>query len=187
MASAFEGLSRVFADQGDIDRALRLAGSAAGLRRMARSLARSRIRSSSASAIWRWRNAIPPGRSAAGTRVGCCRSSGRSASPCRRRRDLRLIVCRIDEAPHRFDAVDWKTGDPPVLGDECFVGREVDAINLVVGDEAVDPLDLWPELAKRLQRTEGGVSNLRLGHLDADGTLRSMMNFGMTAAPFIRI
>jgi hypothetical protein len=38
--------------------------------------------------------------------------------------------------------------------DERLVGREVDTVDLVVGDEAVNPLDLRTKLAKHFERLE---------------------------------
>ena len=51
----------------------------------------------------------------------------------------------IDHRPHRGNPVRGKTSALGVLADQLLVLREVDAVDLVVGDEAVDPLNVGSE------------------------------------------
>src|SRR5437588_6529435 len=52
---------------------------------------------------------------------------------------------RIDGRPHLLDRVHGKASAAPVLADDAFVGRVVQADDLVVADVAVDPLDVGAE------------------------------------------
>src|SRR5919198_1560771 len=55
----------------------------------------------------------------------------------------------IKQPAHRRHAVDWKAGLPAVFTNQRFVGSPVNAVHLVVGDEAVDPPNLGAQLPER--------------------------------------
>src|ERR1700752_1401515 len=50
-----------------------------------------------------------------------------------------------------------------------LVRREIDAVDLVVGDEAVDPLNFWAQLAQGLEGLERGVADFGFGQLRCAG------------------
>jgi hypothetical protein len=52
-----------------------------------------------------------------------------------------------------------------VLLNKGLVRREVDAVDLVVADEAVNPLDLRTELAERLERLQGPFADFGIREL----------------------
>jgi len=54
---------------------------------------------------------------------------------------LLLGSCRIDEAADRGDAIGRKAYAPGVLVNGRLIGGEVDAIHLVAGNVAMEPLD----------------------------------------------
>ena len=85
----------------------------------------------------------------------------------------------IEQAPDRGDAIDGQAGQPRVGDDQALVRRVVDAVHLVVGDEAVDPLDVRPEVGQGL-RDFSDASRIWVSDQSAmPGTMRSMTNFGM--------
>ena len=49
---------------------------------------------------------------------------------------------RIDDVAHLRDAVGRKAGVLRMLPDQLGIGRAVDAVDLVIGDVAMDPLDV---------------------------------------------
>src|SRR3954453_2433231 len=49
--------------------------------------------------------------------------------------------------------VAWKAAESGMLADHVFVRRAVDAVELVIGDVAVDPLDLWSEIVENRARS----------------------------------
>src|SRR5262245_10134094 len=57
---------------------------------------------------------------------------------------------RVDHRPDFGDDVGGKAGQPCVFTDHGFVFGQVYAERLVVGDEALLPLDAGPELRQRL-------------------------------------
>src|SRR5205085_3475234 len=80
---------------------------------------------------------------------------------------------RIDDRSDLVDLIGGKAAALGMLADQILVGGAIDAINLVVGDVAVDPLDLRPEI------TEDGAGGLR-GHLEVFGTeLPSTRHFSL--------
>src|SRR5262249_30507570 len=62
---------------------------------------------------------------------------------------------RVDDRPHLRDAVRREPALPRVLANEIRRGRDVDAVDPVVGDVALDPLDLGS------QAVEDGARPLR--------------------------
>jgi hypothetical protein len=52
----------------------------------------------------------------------------------------------IDDRPDFRNPVGGEATHLGVLADHGFIGRDVDAIDLVVGDEALNPLNLGPQL-----------------------------------------
>src|SRR5580704_6888955 len=54
----------------------------------------------------------------------------------------------VDDAANLGDAVGGEAALAGVLADHLFVGRDVDAVDFVVGDVAMKPLDLGTEIAQ---------------------------------------
>jgi hypothetical protein len=71
--------------------------------------------------------------------------------------DAALGRRRVDNRSDLRDPIDWESTLRRVLADKVFIRRDVDAIDPVRRDEALDPLDLWSKLAKYIAR------NLRHG------------------------
>src|SRR6185437_2156004 len=67
----------------------------------------------------------------------------------------------IDARAHLRHLVGGKAAASGVLPNEGFVRGDVDAVDLVVGDEALDPLDPGPEVAQHAAR--GGGDSLPIG------------------------
>jgi len=94
---------------------------------------------------------------------------------------MRLLVCRagspqasglggrgVDDGIYPGDRVSREAALPGVLTDHLFIGRVVDAINLVTCHVAVNPLDLRAEFAKD---TAGGLRDgLKLRGRELSGT-----------------
>src|SRR4051812_28059823 len=59
---------------------------------------------------------------------------------------------RVDYLAHLGDLVGRKSADLGVLADDAFILGEIDAERLVVGDVALDPLDVGGKLIQRLVR-----------------------------------
>ena len=55
---------------------------------------------------------------------------------------------RVDDVPHLRNAVRGEASLARVFAHHLFVGRDVDAVDLVVGDVALQPLNLGPEVAQ---------------------------------------
>ncbi len=89
-----------------------------------------------------------------------------------------LVVARVEQLADRGDAVDGQARQAGMGDDQALVRRVVDAVHLVVGDEAVNPLDVGPEVGQGTQRRQGRVANLGLrpvgdpGHDALDDELR---------------
>src|SRR5215813_14231265 len=66
--------------------------------------------------------------------------------------ELSLRRCRVDHAFHFRDPVGREAALLSVLTDHLLIGRDVDAVNLVVRNEALDPLDLRSEVAQHAAR-----------------------------------
>src|SRR4249920_3771427 len=62
----------------------------------------------------------------------------------------RLLRRRVDHLAHFGDLGRGKSADLGVLADDGFVLGEIDAERLVVGDIALDPLDVGAELMQDL-------------------------------------
>lgn len=57
-----------------------------------------------------------------------------------------LLGCRgIDDDPHLRYSIHWKAAKFGMFADRRFIGCDVDAIDLVVGHVALDPLDRWSQ------------------------------------------
>src|SRR5882762_4791420 len=94
---------------------------------------------------------------------------------------------RIDDRLDFRDRIGGEAAFSCMLANELFVGRDVDAVNLDIGDVAVDPLNLRAELAKNaagrlgyrlqlLRRHLAGTGDFAfddvLGHENSPGCLR---------------
>src|SRR3954469_15755358 len=64
---------------------------------------------------------------------------------------------RIDRRADLRNAVSGEAGRLGVLPDQILARRAVDAIDLIVGDVGMDPLDLGPELAQHAARALRGA------------------------------
>ena len=67
-----------------------------------------------------------------------------------------------------------------MLANEGFVRGDVDAVDLVVGDEALDPLDLRSSTRSTLHDLAEIPCRSAAVSLPAPAISRSMMNFGMS-------
>lgn len=65
-----------------------------------------------------------------------------------RQRVVGSCLCggRIDHLRHFRNPIGWEPALFRVFPDHLFIWRKVDAVDLVAGHVALDPLDLWPEL-----------------------------------------
>ena len=68
-----------------------------------------------------------------------------------RSRALLLQVSRVDHTAHRGNTIGWNACAAGVLPNAVLVGREVNAVDLVLRDITVKPLDLRPHFLQRLQ------------------------------------
>ena len=83
-----------------------------------------------------------------------------SARDPTRRPSLPLGGGGIDHRPHQGDAVAWKAAARRVLLDQVRAGRDVDAVELVGGHVAREPLDVRPQLAEDRPRLLRGLLEL---------------------------
>ena len=58
-----------------------------------------------------------------------------------------------------------------MLSNRVLVWGEVNAVDLILGDITVKPLNLWPHLLQRLQGVQGHFPYLRLGQCSGTGDL----------------
>ena len=86
--------------------------------------------------------------------------------------------CGVDDGLHFGDGVGWESALGRVFANELFVGGDVDAVDFVAGDVAMDPLNFGPSL-RRLRRTSGRLLAVDRETLPAPGTSRSMTYLGM--------
>src|ERR1039457_4664068 len=63
-----------------------------------------------------------------------------------------LCRCGIDDAAHLRDLVSREAALAGVFADQFFVGRDVHAIQLVIGDVTLDPLNRRSEVAENATR-----------------------------------
>src|SRR4029078_4639202 len=89
---------------------------------------------------------------------------------------------RIDDVADLADLVRWKAAALRMLADDVFVRCAIDAVDLVVGDVAVDPLDVRAKVrrngATRLGRTLeiGWPSRTDPRHFALDNILRHALS-----------
>jgi hypothetical protein len=67
---------------------------------------------------------------------------------------------RVNETADRRDTVGWDTCSARMFPDAVFIRSEVNAIDLVLGDVTVEPLDLRPHSTQNLQRAQGHLPDL---------------------------
>lgn len=67
---------------------------------------------------------------------------------------------RVNEAPHCRDPVGWNTCAARMLPNGVLIRREVNAIDLVLGDVTVEPLNLRPHSAQNLERAQRNLPDL---------------------------
>src|SRR5687767_2317898 len=124
-----------------------------------------------------------PGRSRRGSSAACSRRAPASAPSRATRRGTKAVRCRttgpwtsrssrirprpslragrIDHAADRRDAVGGEPAPPRVLEDRILAFGDVDAVELVAGHVAVEPLDLGAHVAQHVARLLGYVLDLR--------------------------
>ena len=74
---------------------------------------------------------------------------------------LLFHISRINQTAHCGNTIGWNAYPAGVLPNGVLVGREVNAVDLVFGDVAVEPLNLRSHFLQRLQGTQGQVPDLR--------------------------
>ena len=107
------------------------------------------------------------------------RGSGFAVCVERLRSAARLKLFRIQKAPHRGNPVGRQPRSPRVLADLLFILREVHAIDFLVRDVAMQPLNTGAEsfnTAKDRRETSRISSSVRF---PAPGTSRSITYSGM--------
>ena len=67
---------------------------------------------------------------------------------------------RVNKTPHCRDTVGWDTCAARMLANGVFIRRQVNAIDFVLGDVTVEPLNLRPHGAQNLQRAQGNLPDL---------------------------
>lgn len=88
--------------------------------------------------------------------------------PWGNRRRLGQLV-RIDHPAHGGNAVRGHPYPPGVLPDTVLVRRQVNAVDLVFRDVAVEPLDLRPHLFKLFQGSQGELPDFAIGQASGAG------------------
>ncbi|MDX6458083.1 MAG: hypothetical protein QOE55_1780 [Acidobacteriaceae bacterium] len=67
---------------------------------------------------------------------------------------------RVNETADCRDTVGWNTCAARVLPNAVFIRRQVNAIDFVLGDVTVEPLNLRPHSIQSLQRAQGHLPDL---------------------------
>ena len=75
------------------------------------------------------------------------------------------VIRRVQQAAHGRDPVDRQADELGVAANRFLVRRDVDAVDLVVGDVGVQPLDLRSERAERFERPRRGLADLLLADI----------------------
>jgi hypothetical protein len=75
---------------------------------------------------------------------GCESKPGRNAQAC----GGASAVIGIDDLLDSGHVIRWKPTANRMLSNGFLVRSDIDAVDLVVGHTAVDPLNVWPELAQ---------------------------------------
>ena len=73
-----------------------------------------------------------------------------------------MVDQRVDQPAHSRNAIGRNPYTPRVLPDDVFVRREIDAVDFIFGDIAVQPLNLRPQLLQGIKRAKRYLSNLGL-------------------------
>jgi len=71
-------------------------------------------------------------------------------------------IDRVDETAHRGDTISRNTCPSGMLPDDVFIRRQVNAVDLILGDVTVEPMDLRPDGIQSLQRAQGDLPELRI-------------------------
>ena len=177
VARQLEALSRCAGNQSRHEAAVRLAGAAAAIRqrigapnkplereKVERTLAQARagLGDEAYGAAWKEGHSAPL--------ESDPRSGDRPAAVMARDR-ISGVALRIDQPAHRRDAVGRHAELLRVFTNHGLVGSKVDTIESVVGDVAVQPLDLRSDPPQNLERLDRDVPDLVLGHLAGAGNL----------------
>ena len=83
------------------------------------------------------------------------------------------------------DLVGREAAAAGVLEEDVLVRRHVDAVDLVVGDVALQPADLGPEVADHLVGLLADVVQSSADSFPAPGSSRSITYFGMVVLPVV--
>jgi len=86
----------------------------------------------------------------------------KSACP-REFQPLLLRACRVEKPAHGRDAIGRKAHAPGVLLDRRLVRSEIDAVHLVSGYVAMEPLDLGTHSLQNINRLLGDFPQLSVG------------------------
>src|SRR5438105_15016793 len=89
---------------------------------------------------------------------------------------------RINHRAHLRDAIGREAALFGVLAHGLFIGRDVDAIDLVVGDVTLHPLDLWAHAAQHSARFLRDALQLRFGQLSGVGNFALNDELGHVAS-----
>src|ERR1700682_5516717 len=81
-----------------------------------------------------------------------CHRIALSPSPCSFAVALRLCCRGVNHAANCRDAICRKAALPGVLSNHFFIWRDIDAIDLVIGEVSFHPLDLRPEVSQDAAR-----------------------------------
>ena len=71
--------------------------------------------------------------------------------------------CRVNKSAHGGDAIGGNPYSPGVLLDGCIVGGDVDAVDLVAGYVAMEPLDLGAHSLQNVHRLLRDFPQLGVG------------------------
>jgi hypothetical protein len=80
-----------------------------------------------------------------------------------------LRACRVEEAANGGDAIGRKACAPGMFLNARLVRCEVDAVHLVAGDVAMEPLDLGTHSLQNVDRLLGDFPQLGVGQIPSSG------------------
>ena len=71
-------------------------------------------------------------------------------------------IDRVDETAHCGDTISRNTGPPRMVPDDVFIRRQVNAIDFILGDVTVEPMNLRSEGIQGLQGAQRNLPELRI-------------------------
>lgn len=76
---------------------------------------------------------------------------------------MRLVkIGRVNETAHGGDTISRNTCPAGMLPDDVFIRRQVNAIDLILGDITVEPMNLRPNSIQSLQRAQRHLPELHI-------------------------